>query len=144
MVVSNTPGVIFKNLIIVGTRVHEGPNAAPGYIRAFDVVTGKLVWTFNTIPKPGEFGYETWPEDAWQRIGGANSWSGLTMDHERGMVFCGTGSASFDFWGGNRKGQNLFANCVLALDAATGKRKWHFQTTHHDMWDRDLPTPPVL
>lgn len=144
MVVSNTPGVIFKNLIIMGSRVHEGPVAAPGYIRAFDVVTGKLVWTFNTIPKPGEFGYETWPEDAWQRIGGANSWSGMTVDHERGMVFAGTGSASFDFYGGNRKGQNLFANCVLALDAATGKRQWHFQTTHHDIWDRDLPIAPTL
>jgi quinoprotein glucose dehydrogenase len=144
MVLSNTPGAIFKNLIIMGTRVHEGPIAAPGYIRAFDVVTGKLMWVFNTIPKPGEFGYETWPEDAWQRIGGANSWSGLTVDHGRGLVFAGTGSASFDFWGGNRRGQNLFANCVLALDAATGERKWHFQTTHHDIWDRDLPTPPVL
>jgi len=144
MVLANTPGVIFKNLIIIGSRVHEGPIAAPGYIRAFDVITGKLAWVFNTIPKPGEFGYETWPKDAWQRIGGANSWSGLTVDHERGLVFCGTGSASYDFWGGNRLGQNLFANCVLALDAATGKRKWHFQTTHHDIWDRDLPTPPVL
>jgi quinoprotein glucose dehydrogenase len=144
MVVSNTPGVIFKNLIIVGSRVHEGPMAAPGYIRAFDVITGKLVWTFNTIPKPGEFGYDTWPEDAWQRIGGANAWCGMTVDHKRGMVFAATGSASFDFYGGNRKGQNLFANCVLALDAATGERKWHFQTTHHDMWDRDHPAPPVL
>ncbi len=144
MVLSNTPGVIYKNLIIMGSRVHEGPVAAPGYIRAFDVITGKLVWTFNTIPKPGEFGYDTWPEDAWQRIGGANSWSGMTVDHKRGLVFCGTGSASFDFYGGNRKGQNLFANCVLALNAATGERKWHFQTTHHDIWDRDLPTTPTL
>ena len=144
MVVSNTPGVIYKNIIIMGSRVHEGPNAAPGYIRAFDVVTGKLMWTFNTIPKPGEYGYETWPADAWQRIGGANSWSGMTVDTQRGIIFCGTGSASFDFYGGNRKGQNLFANCVLALEAETGKRKWHFQTTHHDIWDRDLPTPPVL
>lgn len=144
MVVSNTPGVIYKNIIIMGSRVHEGPMAAPGYIRAFDVISGKLLWVFNTIPKPGEFGYDTWPEDAWKRIGGANAWSGMTVDHERGMVFAATGSASFDFYGGNRVGQNLFANCVLALDAATGERKWHFQTTHHDMWDRDLPAAPVL
>ncbi len=144
MVLSNTPGVIYKNLIIMGSRVHEGPVAAPGYIRAFDVKTGKLAWVFHTIPQPGEFGYDTWPPDAWERIGGANSWSGMTVDHQRGMVFAGTGSASFDFYGGNRKGANLFANCVLALDAATGERKWHYQIVHHDLWDRDLPTSPVL
>lgn len=144
MVLSNTPGVIYKSLIIMGSRVHEGPMAAPGYIRAFNVVTGKLEWTFHTIPQPGEFGYETWPPDAWQRVGGANAWCGMTVDHERGMVFAATGSASFDFYGGNRKGQNLFANCVIALDASTGKRQWHFQTTHHDLWDRDLPAAPVL
>ena len=144
MVVSNTPGVVYKNLIIMGSRVHEGPMAAPGHIRAFNVVTGKLEWIFHTIPKPGEFGYETWPPDAWQRVGGANAWSGMTVDHDRGMVFAATGSASFDFYGGNRKGANLFANCVLALDANTGKRQWHYQTTHHDLWDRDLPTAPVL
>jgi len=144
MVLSNTPGVIFQNLIIMGSRVHEGPVAAPGYIRAFDVLTGKLVWTFHTIPKPGEEGYETWPPDAWQKIGGANSWAGMSVDDKRGMVFASTGSASFDFYGGNRKGQNLFANCVLALDAQTGKRKWHYQIVHHDLWDRDLPASPIL
>jgi quinoprotein glucose dehydrogenase len=144
MVLSNTPGVIYKSLIIMGSRVHEGPMAAPGHIRAFNVLTGKLEWIFHTIPQPGEFGYETWPPDAWQRVGGANAWSGMTVDHERGMVLAATGSASFDFYGGNRKGQNLFANCVIALDAATGKRQWHFQTTHHDLWDRDLPATPVL
>lgn len=144
MVLSNTPGVIFRNLIIMGSRVHEGPMAAPGHIRAFNVVSGKLEWVFNTIPQPGEFGYDTWPQDAWQRVGGANAWCGMTVDHERGMVFAATGSASFDFYGGNRKGQNLFANCVLALDAATGKRVWHYQTTHHDLWDRDLPAAPML
>ena len=144
MVLSNTPGVIYKNLIIIGSRVHEGPVAAPGYIRAFDIKTGKLAWVFHTIPQPGEFGYDTWPPDAWERIGGANSWSGMTVDHQRGMVFAGTGSASFDFYGGNRKGKNLFANCVLALDAATGERKWHYQIVHHDLWDRDLPTSPIL
>jgi len=144
MVLANTPGVIFQNLIIMGSRVHEGPIAAPGYIRAFDVKTGKLAWTFHTIPQPGDFGYETWPPDAWKKIGGANSWAGMTVDHERGLVFASTGSASFDFYGGNRHGQNLFANCVIALDAETGKRRWHFQTVHHDMWDRDLPASPVL
>ena len=144
MVVSNTPGVIYKNLIIMGSRVNEGPIAAPGYLRAYDVKTGKLVWVFHTIPHPGEPGHETWPEDAWQRVGGANAWSGMSVDRKRGLVFAGTGSASFDFWGGNRKGQNLYANCILALDAATGERKWHFQTVHHDLWDRDLPASPIL
>jgi len=144
MVLSNTPGVIFKDLIIMGSRVHEGPIAAPGYIRAFNVKTGKLIWTFHTIPQPGEFGYDTWPADVWKKIGGANSWAGMSVDHERGLVFASTGSASFDFYGGNRHGQNLFANCVLALDAETGIRKWHYQTIHHDMWDRDLPAAPVL
>ncbi len=144
MVLSNTPGVIYKDLIILGSRVHEGPIAAPGYVRAFNIKTGKLAWVFHTIPQPGEEGYETWPPDAWTRVGGANCWSGMTVDAARGLVFAGTGSASFDFYGGNRKGQNLFANCVLALDAATGKRKWHYQIIHHDMWDRDLPTAPIL
>lgn len=144
MVVSNTPGVIYKNLIIMGSRVHEGPIAAPGYLRAYDVKTGKLAWVFHTIPHPGEPGYETWPADAWTRIGGANAWSGMSVDHKRGLVFAGTGSASFDFWGGNRKGQNLYANCILALNAETGERKWHYQTVHHDLWDRDLPASPIL
>lgn len=144
MVLSNTPGVIFEDLIIMGSRVHEGPMAAPGYIRAFDVVTGKLVWVFRTIPQPGEEGYETWPPDAWERVGGVNSWAGMSVDHQRGWVFASTGSASFDFYGGNRKGENLFANCVLALDARTGQRQWHYQTIHHDLWDRDLPAAPVL
>lgn len=144
MVLSNTPGVIFKNLIIVGSRVHEGPIAAPGYIRAFNVKTGKLAWVFHTIPKPGEFGYDTWPKDAWNRIGGVNSWSGMAVDHQRGLVFASTGSPSFDFYGGNRVGKNLFANSVLALNAETGERKWHYQIIHHDMWDRDLPASPIL
>lgn len=128
----------------MGSRVNEGPIAAPGYLRAYDVKTGKLAWVFHTIPHPGEPGHETWPKDAWERIGGANAWSGMSVDHARGLVFAGTGSASFDFWGGNRKGQNLYANCILALNAETGERKWHFQTIHHDMWDRDLPASPIL
>ncbi len=143
-VASTTPGVVFEDLYILGTRVSENANAAPGYIRAFDVLTGELQWTFHTIPRPGEFGYDTWPADAWERIGGANSWSGMTLDEENEMLFVPTGSASFDFWGGDRVGDNLFANCLLALNVRTGERIWHFQTVHHDIWDRDLPSPPNL
>ncbi len=143
-VVATSPGVIYEDLIIMGSRVSENADAAPGYIRAYNVRSGVLEWVFHTIPQPGEYGYETWPEDAWQYSGGVNNWAGMSLDEERGMVFIPTGSASFDFWGGNRKGQNLFANCVLALDAATGKRIWHFQTVYHDIWDRDLPAPPNL
>lgn len=141
----NTPGVLYRNLLILGMRVGEGPGpTAPGPIRAYDVRTGKPVWRFNTIPHPGEFGYDTWPPDAYQHIGGANVWTGFALDEKRGIVFCPTGSAAFDFWGGDRIGQNLFANCLIALDALTGKRLWHFQFVHHDLWDRDLPSPPTL
>ena len=143
-VAATTPGIIYKDLLIIGSRVSENAGAAPGFIRAFHVKTGKLEWVFNTIPRPGEFGYDTWPEDAWKEAGGANSWSGMSLDEERGIVYIPTGSAAFDFWGGNRKGKNLFANCVMALDAATGKHIWHYQTVHHDIWDRDLPAPPNL
>jgi quinoprotein glucose dehydrogenase len=143
-VVSTTPGIVFDDLLIIGTRVSEEQGGAPGYIRAFSINSGKMEWVFNTIPKPGEFGYETWPADAWKSAGGANSWAGMSLDEESGVVYIPTGSASFDFWGGNRKGANLFANCILALDARTGKRIWHFQTVHHDLWDRDLPAPPNL
>ncbi len=144
-VLSNTPGAIFKDLLILGTRVSEGPGvSSPGHIRAFDVRTGRMRWIFHTIPWPGEFGYDTWPPDAWQRVGGANAWSGISVDQARGLVFLPTGSAAFDFWGGNRHGANLFANCLLVLDAATGKRRWHYQFVHHDLWDRDLPAAPVL
>lgn len=142
---ANTPGAIYRDLIIMPMRLGEGPApAAPGHVRAYDVRTGARRWIFHTIPKPGEFGHETWPADAFDRIGGANNWAGLVIDHERGIAFVPTGSASFDFWGGDRPGTNLFANCLIALDAATGKRKWHFQFVHHDVWDRDLPAPPVL
>jgi quinoprotein glucose dehydrogenase len=145
LVVATSPGIIYKNLYILGSRVDEGPAAAPGYIRAFDVRTGKLQWIFHTIPQPGEYGYDTWEDSvAYKHIGGANSWSGFTLDEDRGILFAPTGSASFDFYGGKRKGSNLFANCLLALDAATGKRKWHFQFVHHDLWDYDIPTPPAL
>ncbi len=144
-VAATSPGIIYKDLIIMGTRVSEGPDAAPGHIRAYDVRTGKQTWIFHTIPQKGEFGFETWEDTtAHTFIGGANAWAGFTMDEERGIVFVPTGSASFDFYGGKRKGDNLFANCLLALDAATGKRIWHYQFIHHDIWDRDLPTPPAL
>ena len=142
---ANTPGVVFRDLIVMGMRVGEGPApSAPGHIRAFDVRTGRLVWRFRTIPHPGEPGYETWPADAWQRIGGANVWSGMTVDEERGLLFCPVRSAAFDFWGGNRHGDNLYANCLLVLDAATGRRVWHYQFVRHDLWDRDLPAAPNL
>ncbi len=144
-VLANTPGAIWKNLLILPTRVSEGPGpAAPGHIRAYDLRTGRIEWTFRPIPRPGEFGYETWPPDAWKTAGGANCWAGMAVDEARGIVFVPTGSAAFDFWGGDRLGQNLFANCLLALDAATGRRLWHFQAVHHDLWDRDFPAPPTL
>ncbi|HEY9256694.1 PQQ-binding-like beta-propeller repeat protein [Chitinophaga sp.] len=144
-ITSTTPGIIYQDLLIVGTRVAEEAGGAPGYIRAYDVHTGKLRWIFHTIPQPGEAGYDSWEDkDAWQHTGGANAWAGFSVDEEKGIVFAPIGSASYDFYGGRRKGNNLFANCVLALDAATGKRIWHFQTVHHDVWDRDLPTAPML
>lgn len=143
-VVGNTPGVIFENLIIIGTRVSEGPTALLGDIRAYDVRTGRIVWTFHTIPAPGEFGDKTWPANARQQLGGANAWMGMAIDRKRGIVYAPTGSAAFDFYGGNRHGSNLFANCLLALDARTGHRRWHYQLVHHDIWDRDLPTTPNL
>ncbi|MEK7782081.1 MAG: PQQ-binding-like beta-propeller repeat protein [Verrucomicrobiota bacterium] len=144
-VVATTPGIVFRDLIIMGSRVAEGPGpSAPGHIRAFNIRTGKLAWIFHTIPQPGEVGYETWPPDAWKSSGGANCWAGMALDEKRGIVFVPTGSAAFDFWGGNRIGQNLFANCLLALDATTGKRLWHYQFVHHDLWDRDPPAPPNL
>ena len=141
---SPTPGVVFEDLIIVGTKVGEVDGAAPGDVRAFDLNTGALRWSFHTIPHDGEFGAETWPAGAWRDRGGANSWSGATLDAERGIVYLPTGSATPDFWGGDRPGDNLYANSLLALDARTGERRWHFQTVHHDLWDRDLPAPPTL
>lgn len=144
LLVSNTPGVIYNDLIIMGMRLSEGLDAAPGHVRAYNVRTGKRAWIFHTIPHPGEFGYETWQKDSWKKNGGANCWAGMALDEKRGIVFVPTGSATYDFWGGHRKGTNLFANCIIALDAKTGKRIWHYQTVHHDMWDRDLPAPPTL
>ena len=143
-VTARTPGILYENLLIQGSSLSEGIQSAPGHIRAFDVRTGEIEWIFHTIPHPGEFGYDTWPEEAYTYSGGANAWTGLAVDEERGIVFLPTGSAAFDFWGGNRAGENLFANSVLALDAETGERIWHYQTVRHDLWDRDLPAPPNL
>jgi len=143
-VYANTPGVIFKDKLIIGGRVSEGPTAAPGHIRAFNVITGEEEWIFHTIPKPEEYGYKSWPTDAYLNIGGANVWTGMALDEELGIVYCPTGSASYDFYGGNRIGDNLFANSLLALDANTGERIWHFQFVHHDIWDKDLPASPNL
>ena len=143
-IISNTPGVLFGDLLILPTRHAESNPAAPGNIRAFDVRTGEVVWVFHTIPHPGEFGYDTWPPDAWQRVGAANNWAGMSVDEERGLVFVPTGSATPDFFGKDRLGTNLFANTLLALDAQTGERVWHFQAVHHDIWDRDFPAPPNL
>ena len=145
LVTATTPGVIYQDLLILGSALGEGPRpSAPGHIRAFDVNTGAIRWIFHTIPYPGEFGYETWSEDSWKRTGGTNAWGGFTLDQERGVVYCGTGSPTYDHWGGDRIGQNLFGNCILALDASTGRRIWHYQVVHHDVWDYDIACPPNL
>jgi glucose dehydrogenase len=143
-IVLTTPGIIYKNLIIVGGRNPETHPAPPGDVRAFDVRTGELVWSFHTIPHPGEPGYETWPAEAWKTAGAANNWAGMALDRKRGIVYVPTGSAVFDFYGGDRVGDDLYADTLLALDAATGKRLWHFQGVHHDIWDRDFPSEPAL
>jgi quinoprotein glucose dehydrogenase len=139
-----SPGVVYKDLIILGSSVSETLPATKGDIRAYDVRSGNLRWTFHTIPHPGEFGYDTWPPDAWQKSGAANNWTGMAVDQERGLVFAPTGSAAFDFYGADRHGDDLFADTLLCLDAATGKRKWHFQGVRHDAWDLDFPAPPTL
>ncbi len=144
-ITATSPGIIYKDIYIIGSRVNETADAAPGHIRAYDVRTGKLKWVFHTIPYPGENGHDTWEDTAaYKHLGAANSWAGFSMDEKRGLLFAPTGSAAYDFWGGKRLGAGLFANCVLALDAATGKLIWHYQVIHHDMWDKDLPTAPVL
>ncbi len=143
-IVMTSPAVIYKDLLIVGAREPETLPAPPGDIRAYDVRTGKLRWTFHTIPHPGEFGYETWPKDAWEKSGAANNWAGMTVDPKTGILYAPTGSAAFDFYGGDRLGDDLFADCELALNAETGQRIWHFQGVHHDLWDRDFPSPPTL
>ncbi len=139
-----SPGVIYRDLMIVGGRVGEVLPTSPGDVRAYDVRTGALKWSFHTIPHPGEFGHATWPAEAWTYSGGANSWPGMALDEARGIAYVPTGSAASDFYGADRLGDNLFANSLVALDAATGTRLWHYQIVRHDIWDRDLPSPPTL
>ena len=143
-VASGTPGRVFENLIILGSATGEEYDAPPGDVRAFDVLTGRLVWTFHTIPHPGELGYDTWPPDAWTRVGGTNAWGEISIDEARGIAYVPLGSPTYDFYGASRKGANLFGNCLVALDARTGQRRWHFQAVHHDLWDYDLATGPKL
>jgi len=140
----NTPGVFYRDLLILGSIVPEALPSAPGDIRAFDIDSGRLRWAFHTIPHPGEFGHDTWPPDAWKYTGGANAWAGLALDERRGFVYAATGSAAYDFYGANRRGDDLFANTILCLRAADGTRVWHFQGVKHDVWDRDFPAPPAL
>jgi quinoprotein glucose dehydrogenase len=144
LVQSMTPGRVFEDLLILGSATNQGYGSGPGDIRAFDVRTGKVVWTFHTIPHPGEYGYDTWPKDAWKTVGGANVWSEFSLDEKRGIVYAPTGSAKYNFYGVDRKGADLFGDCLLALDARTGKRIWHFQMVHHDIWDYDDATAPKL
>jgi quinoprotein glucose dehydrogenase len=144
LVQSTTPGRVFEDLLILGSATNQGWGSAPGDIRAFDVRTGALRWTFHTIPHEGELGYDTWPKDAWKSVGGANAWSELTLDAQRGIVYIPTASPKYNFYGADRPGSNLFGDCLLALDARTGKRLWHFQMVHHDIWDYDDATAPKL
>uniref|UniRef100_UPI0030EC46EB outer membrane protein assembly factor BamB family protein n=1 Tax=Rhodohalobacter sp. 8-1 TaxID=3131972 RepID=UPI0030EC46EB len=143
---STSPGTVFEDIIVMPIRVGEGAEAALGYIQAFNIVTGELEWVFHTIPLPGEFGYDTWAPDNYKNagIGGANNWTGMSVDRERGIIYVPTGSAAFDFYGANRPGENLFSNTLLALNVRTGERIWHYQIVKHDILDRDLPAPPVL
>jgi quinoprotein glucose dehydrogenase len=139
-----SPGVVYKDLLIIGGRVGEGLPSSPGHVRAYSATTGQLRWIFHTIPHPGEAGYETWSKDSWQINGGANNWPGMALDVARGIVYVPTGSAAADFYGGDRIGDNLYANSLVALNAQTGERIWHFQFVRHDIWDRDPPSPPSL
>lgn len=143
-VIPTSPGMLYGDLLILGSEVSESYDAAPGHIRAYDVRSGKVEWIFHTIPQPGEPGYETWPADAWKYAGGANNWGGMSLDESRGIVYAPLGSPTYDYYGANRAGKNLYGNSLVALDAASGELKWHFQTTHHDVWDYDLPAPPTL
>jgi quinoprotein glucose dehydrogenase len=144
LVQSTTPGRVFENLLILGSATNQEYESAPGDVRAYDTRSGELVWSFHTIPHPGEYGYESWPKDAWKSIGGANAWGELSLDDKRGIVYVPTGSPKYNFYGADRKGADLFGDCLLALDARTGKRIWHFQMVHHDIWDYDDATGPKL
>ncbi|MDA1073355.1 MAG: PQQ-binding-like beta-propeller repeat protein [Proteobacteria bacterium] len=144
-IASMSPGRVHENLIILGSAMGDDAyDAAPGDIRAYDVLTGEMVWTFHTIPHPGEAGYETWPPDAYKTIGAANAWTAMSLDEERGIIYANTGAPSYHFHGGNRLGDNLFSNSLLALNASTGERLWHFQAVHHDVWDYDIAMAPKL
>lgn len=138
------PGVIVNDLVILGSAPGEGYFSAPGHVRAYDVVTGKMAWIFHTIPHPGEYGYETWPKDAYKYVGGVNVWSEMSADVERGIVYLSLGSPTYDYYGADRIGSNLFGNSLVAIDVKTGKRLWHYQTVHHDIWDYDLSPAPQL
>ena len=144
LVQSTTPGRVFENLLILGSATNQGYGSAPGDVRAFDVRKGQLVWVFHTIPHPGEFGYDTWPKDAWKRVGGANCWGEISADEKRGIVYVPTASPKYNFYGADRRGANLFGDCLLALDARTGKLLWYFQMVHHDIWDYDNAAAPKL
>jgi quinoprotein glucose dehydrogenase len=144
LVQSMIPGRVFEDLLILGSATNQGYGSAPGDIRAFNVRTGKLAWTFHTVPRPGEFGYDTWPKDAWKRVGGANVWGEMSVDENRGILYAPTASAKYNFYGADRSGANLFSDCLLALDVRTGKRLWHYQMVHHDIWDYDGATAPKL
>lgn len=141
---NSSPGIIYKDLIIIGSLVSEYYEGSPGHLRAYDVRTGKLMWIFHTVPEPGEFGYDTWGKDSYKDLGGCNAWSGLSIESRRGMVFASTGTPAFDFHGDERMGQNLFGNSVIALNAASGKLIRYYQVSHHDLWDYDLSAPPNL
>jgi quinoprotein glucose dehydrogenase len=138
------PGVIFEDLVIMGSAPGEGYFSAPGHVRAYSVVTGKRLWTFHTIPHPGEYGYETWPKDAYKYVGGTNVWSEISVDTKRGIAYLPIGSPTYDYYGADRLGKNLFGNSLVAVNARTGKRIWHFQTVHHDLWDYDIASAPQL
>jgi len=141
----SSPPIIYRDLVITGAHTQESPSlGAAGDTRAFDMHTGKLVWQFHSVPQPGEIGHETWEGDSWKNRSGTNVWGMMTVDTERGLVFMPFGQSTYDYWGGDRKGANLFGNCLVALDAKTGKLKWYFQTVHHDIWDYDPSAPPVL
>src|SRR5439155_16569737 len=139
-----SPPVVYKDLFIVGGRNPETLPAPPGDVRAYDARTGLSRWSFHTIPHPGELGYNTWPRNAWQQSGAANNWAGMAVDTKRDIIYVPTGSAAFDFYGADRLGDNLFADSLIALQADTGKRIWHYQAVKHDLWDRDFPSAPVL
>jgi len=141
---SMMPGVVFEDLLIMGSAPGEGYFSPPGHIRAYNVVTGKRVWTFHTIPYPGEFGYNTWPKNAYKYVGAVNVWGEISVDAKRGIAYLPLGSPTYDYYGADRLGQNLFGNCLVAVNARTGKRIWHFQTVHHDLWDYDLTSAPQL